>query len=147
MGYGSMGQATAGVVGAALGRGEKAVALVGDGAMLMINEISTAVRYGARAVWIVLNDSRYGMIEVGMRAQGLVPVETRIPPTDFAALAASVGAASLRVASESELPAAIDLAMRAEGPFVLDVVVDPNAIAPFMTRIESLIRQTEGSEP
>jgi acetolactate synthase I/II/III large subunit len=143
MGFGSMGHAATGVVGAALARGEKAIALVGDGAMLMMNEVSTAVRYGARAVWIVLNDGRYGMIEAGMRAQGLEPVETTIPPTDFAALAASVGAASLRVTAERDLPAALEVAMTCEGPFVLDVVIEPNVVAPFLTRVESLMRQTE----
>ncbi|HYN63361.1 MAG TPA: thiamine pyrophosphate-binding protein, partial [Candidatus Limnocylindrales bacterium] len=39
-GVGSMGHAGAGVVGAALGRGGKAVAIIGDGAMLMNNEIN-----------------------------------------------------------------------------------------------------------
>lgn len=45
-GFGAMGHATTGVVGAALasssGRGCRAVALVGDGSMLMHNEINTA---------------------------------------------------------------------------------------------------------
>ncbi len=43
--FGSMGHCAAGVVGAALARGGKAVAIVGDGSMLMNNEISTAVQY------------------------------------------------------------------------------------------------------
>ncbi|HEX5683774.1 MAG TPA: thiamine pyrophosphate-binding protein, partial [Ideonella sp.] len=69
-GFGAMGHATTGVVGAALasnaGPGCRAVALVGDGSMLMHNEINTAVKYAAPAVWIVLNDGRYGMCCQGM---------------------------------------------------------------------------------
>ena len=67
-----MGQATAGVLGAAIGRGGKAVAVVGDGAMLMNSEVSTAVQYRVPAVWVVLNDAGYGMIAHGMRAQHAV---------------------------------------------------------------------------
>ena len=78
-GWGSMGHATCGVIGAAKGRGGPAVALAGDGAMLMQTEVSTAVRYGIPAAWIVLNDSSYGMIEQGMQALGLRPLETEAP--------------------------------------------------------------------
>jgi len=55
-GFGSMGHAATGVLGAALARNGKAVAIVGDGAMLMNSEVSTAVKYQIPAVWIVLND-------------------------------------------------------------------------------------------
>src|SRR5262249_4728712 len=42
-GWGAMGHATSGVVGTAKATGRPAVALVGDGAMLMQSEVSTAV--------------------------------------------------------------------------------------------------------
>jgi acetolactate synthase-1/2/3 large subunit len=45
-GWGAMGHATCGVIGAALASDAPAVALVGDGAMLMQSELSTAVQYG-----------------------------------------------------------------------------------------------------
>ena len=65
--FGSMGHAAAGVVGAAIATGGKAVAVTGDGSMMMNSEISTAVQYGARAVWVVLNDAGYGMCRDGHR--------------------------------------------------------------------------------
>ena len=139
-GFGSMGQATAGVVGAALARG-KAVALVGDGAMLMNSEVSTAVRYGAPAVWIVLNDSRYGMIEAGMRSQGWAPLSTAIPATCFATIARAMGAGGVRVADEAELRDALAQALAAPGPFVVDVIVDPAETPPISRRIDQLIAQ------
>ena len=61
-GVGAMGHAVTGVVGAAQARNGKAVAIVGDGAMLMNNEISTAVKYQIPAIWIVLNDARYNYV-------------------------------------------------------------------------------------
>lgn len=139
--FGSMGHAAAGVVGAALAGRRKSFAVLGDGAMLMSTEVSTAVAYNAPAVWVVLNDGRYGMVEEGMRAQGLKPVQTRIPPTDFVLLARSMGASGVRVTSEDELETAFQKAMTADGPFVMDVLIDPTEHAPIGARIESLVEQ------
>jgi acetolactate synthase-1/2/3 large subunit len=140
MGFGSMGQAVAGVVGAAIGRDGKAVAIVGDGAMLMNSEVSTAVAHRVPAVWVVLNDARYGMIEQGMAALGL-PFATPIPPCDFAAIARAMGASGIRVEREADLPGALEAAMASPGPFVVDVVVDPTELAPSMARFGSLTEQ------
>jgi acetolactate synthase-1/2/3 large subunit len=141
VGFGSMGHAVAGVVGAAHGSGKKAVAVVGDGAMLMLNEINTAVALQAEAVWIVLNDARYGMIESGMRAQGMVPVAVQFPRVDFGAVAKAMGAEGIRVTEESELDAALRTAMATKGPILVDVIIDPTRTAPFLRRIESLMSQ------
>jgi len=142
--WGAMGHASCGVIGAALASGGPAVALVGDGAMLMQSELSTAVQYGIPAVWIVLNDGAYGMIEHGMRAQGLRPLETQLPATDFAAHARALGAEGVRIDHESALDASLDgIAARTRArPIVVDVRIDPTEPAPFLRRVESLIRQT-----
>ena len=140
--YGSMGHIVAGVVGAALALDKKAVAIVGDGAMLMNNEISTAVSYNAKAVWVVLNDSRYGITHQAMKAQGFNPVATEIPATDFVALAKSMGADGVRVTTETSLDMAMEAALRADVPFVVDVVIDRSEISPVLRkRIDSLKKQ------
>jgi acetolactate synthase-1/2/3 large subunit len=140
-GFGSMGHAVAGVIGAALARRGKAVAICGDGAMLMNSEISTAVCYGIPAVWIVLNDAQYGMIDHGMRSLGMEPVETAIPRCDFVMIARGMGADGVRVEREADLDHALSEAMAARGPFVVDVIVDPRAPAPFHRRNQSLNEQ------
>lgn len=140
-GFGSMGHAVSGVVGAALGSGRRAVAIAGDGAMLMQSEISTAVQYGIDTLWIVLNDSRYGMIEQGMRSLEWSPFATEIPPADFVMIARGMGADGVRIEHESQIDAALELAMHAKGPFVLDVVIDPSERAPSGKRNQSLARQ------
>lgn len=139
--WGSMGHAVAGVLGAGLCHGEKAVAIAGDGAMLMNNELSTAVQYGVPAVWIILNDSQYGLIEHGMRSLGYVPEGTEIPRVDFVAIARAVGADGVRVASEQELDAALQQAMAASGPFVVDVLIDPGESPPVASRNDRLREQ------
>jgi acetolactate synthase-1/2/3 large subunit len=137
---GSMGHAGAGVVGAALGGGGKAVAIIGDGAMLMNNEVNTAVKFGLPAVWIVLNDARYNMCEQGMATLGL-SADASIPEVDFAMLARALGAEGLRVEREAELVPALERAMAASGPFVLDVRIDPARRAPSQGRNRGLRAQ------
>ncbi len=132
--FGAMGHAATGVVGMALARGGPAVALLGDGAMLMNNEVSTAVAHGAPAVWVVLNDAGYGMIRHGMQAIGEPPVEVAIPRVDFATLARAQGATGLRADGPAELAAALATALAAGGPVVIDVAVDPAIAPPFGAR-------------
>ena len=145
-GVGSMGHCAAGVVGAAFAGDRTAVAIVGDGAMLMNNEVNTAVKLGAPAIWIVLNDSRYNMCEQGMAVLGL-HADARMPEVDFAMLAKALGAAGEIVASELELDAALETAITAKGPFVLDVRIDPASLAPSMARNRGLRAQGIGRAP
>ncbi|WP_437947005.1 thiamine pyrophosphate-dependent enzyme [Sorangium sp. So ce296] len=140
-GFGSMGHFTTGVLGAALARKRPAVAIIGDGAMLMNNEVSTAVARHVASIWIVLNDSRYGMVHQGMSGNGLVPLGAEIPPTDFVAMARAMGARGVRVAREADVAAALETALADGGPFVVDVEIDRDEVAPHFARIASLGRQ------
>lgn len=137
-GFGSMGHAAAGVVGAALATGGRAVAVVGDGALLMTNEINSAVKFGARAIWIVLNDGRYGMCAQGMDTLGLA-ADAEFPQVDFAAFARAQGARATRVDHETELDAALVEAIASNGPFVIDVRIDPACQAPASLRNASFV--------
>lgn len=141
LGFASMGHFATGVVGAALARNGKAVAIIGDGAMLMNSEISTAAKYQIPAVWIVLNDARYNMCEQGMALLGFKDLDARIPKTDFEVIARIMGADGICVEKESELEEALQKAMKSTGPFVLNVVIDPSVTAPIGARIKSLTSQ------
>ncbi|MCC5636750.1 scytonemin biosynthesis protein ScyA [Nostoc sp. CHAB 5844] len=140
-GVGAMGHAVTGVVGAAQARKGKAVAIVGDGAMLMNNEISTAVKYKIPAVWIVLNDARYNMCYQGMKILGLKGADAEIPPTNFAMIARGMGAEGVGVLRESDLEAALQQAIASPVPFVVDVVIDADRPAPSGGRNKSLAAQ------
>ena len=132
--FGCMGAMGAAVVGSAAGRGGPALAIVGDGAMHMQDEINTAVRYGTRAIWVVLNDSGLGIVRAGMHAAGLGAHDADFPATDFAAVARAKGARAVRVTRERDLDRALRAAAHATGPFLLDVVIDPSAPAPIGAR-------------
>jgi acetolactate synthase-1/2/3 large subunit len=139
-GVGSMGHAAAGVLGAALALNGKAVAVLGDGALLMTNEINTAVHCGAQAVWIVLNDARYNMCAQGMETLGLI-ADATFPEVDFASFASAQGALGIRVENEQRLVAAVDQAMATTRPCVLDVLIDPDLRPPSDNRNSGLKSQ------
>ncbi len=140
-GFGSMGHATTGVVGAALARGGKAVALVGDGAMMMMNEVHAAVQYGADAVWVILNDACYLMCAQGMQVMGWEPFACALPRVDFVALARAIGAGGERVTCEAEVGPALERAAQARGPWIVDVAIDPREAPPSGRRNRSLMQQ------
>ncbi len=139
--FGSMGHSAAGVVGAALATGQKAVAVVGDGSMLMNSELSTAAQYRAPAVWVILNDSGYGMCRDGHCALGLTNQNVDFPRVDFVGFARAQGADGIRVETEDMVEPALQQALLADGPFVIDVEIDTDEASPLLRRFESLIKQ------
>jgi thiamine pyrophosphate-dependent acetolactate synthase large subunit-like protein len=140
-GVGSMGHNVTGVVGAARGRNGKAVAIVGDGSMLMNSEVSTAVKYQLPAIWIVLNDAYYNMCNQGMTLLGMKGADAKLPDTDFSLIARGMGAEGIRVEAEARLEEALEKAMAATGPVVVDVTIDPTRFAPSKGRNKSLSSQ------
>jgi acetolactate synthase-1/2/3 large subunit len=132
--WGSMGFAGAAVVGAASARAGAAVAICGDASLHMQDELSTAVRYGIPAIWIVLNDSGLGIVRHGMRRNGRLLHDGDYPDTDFAAVARAKQAQAVRVTREEDLDAALEAALAAERPFVVDVVIDQSAVPPIGAR-------------
>jgi thiamine pyrophosphate-dependent acetolactate synthase large subunit-like protein len=146
-GVGAMGHAVTGVLGAALASNSKAVGIVGDGAMLMNNEISTAVKYKIPAIWIVLNDARYNMCHQGMKILGLKGADATLPPTNFAMIARGMGAEAMVVVRESDIEAALEQAIASSVPFLIDVVIDADRPAPSGGRNKSLAAQGVKSSP
>jgi len=136
-GFGSMGQMTCGVIGSAISRRGPAVCLTGDGSMLMNNEINTAVEYRVPAIWVVLNNSGYQMCEKGM---GFGPTEkhARFRQCDFVRVARGMGARAAAVRREPELEPALRRALSDGGPFLVDVLVDPDETPPFESRFKTL---------
>ncbi|WP_328522845.1 thiamine pyrophosphate-binding protein [Kribbella sp. NBC_00359] len=138
MHWGSMGYASAGVIGHALAVRGPAVAVVGDGAMLMTNELSTAAELGVDVLWIVLNDAMYGMVEAGAQAIGARAGLAAFNRVDFAAVARGMGVAARTVDTETELTEAFHWAMTTRGPRLLDVAIDETERAPVASRINTL---------
>ncbi len=138
LGLASMGSAVAGVVGGALAApGRRCVALVGDAAFAMNGfEVHTAVDERLPIIWVVLNNNGHGMVHQGdqlMRGRDLGASQFKTP-LDSAGVAKSLGARGVRVTSPAELQRALVEAFLHDGPSVLDVVIDPEEVAPTLAR-------------
>ncbi|KFA47944.1 hypothetical protein S40293_09124 [Stachybotrys chartarum IBT 40293] len=133
----AMGHACCGVVGIG-SSGTMAVAIVGDGSLLMQSEVSSAVQYGMPVVWLVMNDARYNMCYQGPRAWGHVAPCCDIPEVDFALYAAALGCQGWTARSGEQLRQALHGALASQRPTVVDMKIDPDAFAPSEGRAKSL---------
>jgi acetolactate synthase-1/2/3 large subunit len=126
-----IGWSTAASLGVAIGRPEETVvAITGDGGFLhSIQAVATAVEYGIRIIWVVLNNYGYNAIAVlqrayfGGRSTGgdFVIEETGEAYTpDYSAIAEALGSKGLTVKRPEEIDGAFERAFASKGPFVLD---------------------------
>jgi acetolactate synthase-1/2/3 large subunit len=147
LGFASMGHATAGVVGAALAAPEKQViAVVGDGSMLMNgNEVHTAVEYNIPAIWLILNDGKWGMVFHGNRAVVGKSLHSEFHPVDFAALARIYGAGGYRVTRPGELCEIMPRILSEKKPAVIDAVIDAQEEPPFLERVRAVLKYMKKS--
>jgi acetolactate synthase-1/2/3 large subunit len=134
-GMAEMGWASQAGPGAALADpGSTAVVLTGDGAFLMGPQVvATAVEYGLKVVWVILNN-----YELTIERKGSEGSYHRTHPwvyfkredtgepynPDFAALARSFGADGEQVSRMDDFRAAFGRALASDRPYVLDVIVD-----------------------
>ncbi|AEG44427.1 thiamine pyrophosphate-binding protein [Isoptericola variabilis] len=139
--YQSIGLGFPSVAGAATARPEATVVLTtGDGGGLMaLADLETAVRTArGRGLAVVWNDAAYGAEVHVYGRQGLAEEPMLIPETDFAALAASVGAEGVVVRELADLDrlAAWTAEPADERPFLLlDCRVSPGVVAPYQEEI------------
>lgn len=134
-GYSCMGYEIAGGLGAKIAAPERDVfVMVGDGSYLMMNsEIATSVMLGKKLTIVVLDNRGYGCINRLQRSTGsqsfnnlLADAEhDTLPEIDFAAHAASLGAAAEKVADIAALEAALARAKRATRTSVIVIDTDP----------------------
>jgi acetolactate synthase-1/2/3 large subunit len=147
----SMGHGVAAVVGGKLARpGQPAVALCGDGAFAMTGaEVHTAVEQRVACVWVVLNNGGFGSIRMGVRRQfqdaggaraRLMRMTRYRRPLDIARIAEGMGALSFRVETSDQLGPALQRALQARRPAVLDVRVDIEEEPPMGVRLRLLDR-------
>jgi acetolactate synthase-1/2/3 large subunit len=113
------------------------VTFTGDaGFWYHIAEVETAVRWKINAVTVVNNNASGNQSKRGFdRVYGGTQTEQArelwtFNPMNFARLAEDMGALGIRVERPAELAGAIERALRAERPAVVDVVTDVDALAP-----------------
>jgi acetolactate synthase I/II/III large subunit len=129
--FGCLGVGVPFAVAAALAFPDRQVISVnGDGAFgINAMEIDTAVRHGAKAVFIVSNNAAWNIerLDQEMNYGGRV-VGTTLRHSDYAGLARSLGAHGERVEKPSELEGALRRALK-NAPALVDVVTSQSVLS------------------
>jgi acetolactate synthase-1/2/3 large subunit len=113
------------------------VCFTGDsGFWYHVAEIETAVRWGINSITVVNNNHSGNQSKRGFdRVYGGRQTEKALEmwvftEVDFAGLAEHIGAIGIRVEKPADLAPAMDQALAADRPVILDVVTDIDALAP-----------------
>lgn len=110
--------------------GRQVISVNGDGAFgLNAMEIDTAVRHGAKPVFIVSNNAAWNIERFDQDTNyGGRVVGTTLRHADYAAMARALGAHGERVENPEDLPAALERAL-ANAPALIDVVTSQDAVS------------------
>lgn len=132
---GAMGFGVPAAVAAALRLRRRVICLVGDGGMLMTgNELAVAVAQRLPLTVIVSSNGSYGTIR--LHQEKSFPgrrIATDLVNPDFARLAEAFGAIGITVEHEAQIDGALDRALAAPGPAVIDVRTSLEHISAFTT--------------
>lgn len=140
-GCASMGYDVPAAIGAQVASGRSVVCLAGDGSVMMnLQELQTIAGRRLPVRIFVLANGGYTSIRQTQRAYfpgneiGIGP-ESGVTLPDFVRLAEALGIPARRCATRAEVAAGVDFALRAEGPALVEVVLDPDA--PFAPKLAS----------
>ncbi len=140
-GFSGMGFGPCSALGAKLAAPDRPVVSVcGDGGFIMVSHIlCTAVEYDIPVVWVVWNNFAWGAIrdiqygvfngrEIGTAFYAGANGEPYNP--DFAAMARSAGVAAVTVTRSEDFAGAVEQAIKANRPYLIDVHVDADIRPP-----------------
>jgi acetolactate synthase-1/2/3 large subunit len=130
---GPMGGAVPLAIGVQLARPDQRVMVAtGDGCMLMHGmEVHTAARERVPIIIALMDNQSYGNIWYRAHTLGEGPSHlTDIPGIDWVGFAHSMGAGGERVERAADIAAAVDRALAADGPYLLDLRTDKTVPTP-----------------
>ena len=130
---GAMGYGVPSAVAAAILHPDRVVlSLNGDGCFLMNGqEIATAMQYGAKPIFLVINNGMYGTIRMHQERNYPTRVSgTELHNPDFAAYARAFGAYGEIVTKTEEFAPAFARALKSGTAALLELRLDPEALTP-----------------
>jgi pyruvate dehydrogenase (quinone) len=129
--HGSMANAMPQSIGAALACPDRQViAMCGDGGIsMMLGDIMTIVQYKLPVKLIVFNNHSLGMVKLEMEVSGLPDWQTDMVNPDFTKIAEAMGMKAITVNDPAKVDEALLQAFSYDGPMLLNVLTDPNALA------------------
>jgi benzoylformate decarboxylase len=133
MASGGLGWGMPAAIGIALGRQKlglpgRVIGLIGDGSsMYSIQALYSAAELRLPITFIVLNNRRYAALQefapVFKYKANDKPAGTDLPGIDFVGLSEAQGVRASRVEDPQELKSALEAALQAKGPCLLEVVI------------------------
>jgi pyruvate dehydrogenase (quinone) len=129
--HGSMANAMPQAIGAALAcPGRQVIALCGDGGLsMLLGDLATITQYNLPIKIIVFNNRSLGMVKLEMEVAGLPDWQTDMHNPDFAMVAKAMGMKGITVKDPEEAKQALREALMYNGPALVNIFTDPNALA------------------
>ncbi|WP_065219680.1 MULTISPECIES: thiamine pyrophosphate-dependent enzyme [Butyricimonas] len=129
--HGSMANAIPQAIGASLAFPDRQVwSLCGDGGLsMLLGDLSTIVQYKLPVKIVVFNNRSLGMVKLEMEVAGLPDWQTDMENPDFALVAKAMGMEGITVTDPDKVESALETAMKIDGPVLVNVMTDPNALA------------------
>nr|WP_320012510.1 thiamine pyrophosphate-dependent enzyme [uncultured Desulfobulbus sp.] len=129
--HGSMANAMPMAIGSGLSQpGRQVVAMCGDGGlMMMLGDLMTIAQYVIPVKLILFNNRTLGMVKLEMEVAGLPDWQTNMVNPDFAKVGEAMGIKSWTVKEGKDVRSAITEAFAHDGPALVNIFTDPNALA------------------
>ena len=129
--HGTMANALPQAIGAQQANpGRQVITFSGDGGLSMLmGELLTVKLHQLPVKMFVFNNSSLGMVKLEMLVGGIPEHETDHESVDFSKIAKAAGIKTFRIEDPKQAPKQIKKALAYNGPALIDVVTDPNALS------------------
>ena len=129
--HGSMANALPHAIGAQVAfPNRQVISVSGDGGLsMLLGELVTARMYDLPIKVVVFNNSTLGMVKLEMLVNGLPDYGTDVHDVNYAEVASAIGFHGERVTEPSRLRGALQEAFAYNGPALIEVMTDPNALS------------------
>jgi pyruvate oxidase len=123
----TMGFGLPGALAAALAYPNRQIICVtGDGGLTMVlGDFLTALKYKLNVKVFVINNKHLAMIMQEQKVERYENWQTELHDFNFAVFAENAGGAGFKVTDPSDLPDAVDKALKTEKPTIVDIDTDP----------------------
>lgn len=129
--HGSMANALPHAIGAQVAfPNRQVISVSSDGGLsMLLGELVTARMYDLPIKVVVFNNSTLGMVKLEMLVNGLPDYGTDVHDVNYAEVANAIGFHGERVTEPSRLRGALQEAFAYNGPALIEVMTDPNALS------------------
>jgi pyruvate dehydrogenase (quinone) len=129
--HGSMANALPQSIGAQCAYpGRQVISMSGDGGFAMLmGDLLTITQYDLPIKVLVFDNGALGMVKLEMETGGFPDYQTDLKNPNFAKMAEAIGMMGVRIENPADLTSGIKKALAHNGPALIDVVTDPNALS------------------